>query len=421
MASSQTPLLCVALLLGCIFRGLPIYYKQTEWIGKRPEIVTPITSHYRTKECIGLVQQGVSPYDGSLCHTPPLFIAFLHTLDSFNEIHSDQVKAILLITLDLVASVFLYFFVCQEQLRRSRVSQPKKSTSAPDVVDNSSIPLLVAGFYLLNPMSVMTCIALSSSVVHNAAVIMGLYFGSKGRIIMATFWIALATYSSLYPVLLIFPVASYACEEQRFGSVSVFMSFMGWISLFMMASYYFEENWQWTRNLYETIILVHDLYPNIGLWWYLFTEMFENFNMFFLSLMHLEILILVAPTVQKFRKDPGAMIVVLLGIIAMFKTYPSISDFGLYLTFLFSETRLITYFQYGFLICCVFAATAVLFPIFWYTWMFNAGGNSNFFYAITLVYASAQIILLSDYIHAYSLHEYVTLKGFPKTTLSLDS
>lgn len=107
------------------------------------------------------MQQGVSPYDGSLCHTPPLFIAFLHTLDSFNEIHSDQVKAILLITLDLVASVFLYFFVCQEQLRRSRVSQPKKSTSAPDVVDNSSIPLLVAGFYLLNPMSVMTCIALS--------------------------------------------------------------------------------------------------------------------------------------------------------------------------------------------------------------------------------------------------------------------
>jgi uncharacterized membrane protein (DUF441 family) len=48
--------------------------------------------------------------------------------------------------------------------------------------------------------------------------------------------------------------------------------------------------------------------------------------------------------------------------------------------------HLLPYFRYGFVVGCVLLATAVLFPIFWYTWIYNSGGNSNFVYAVSLVF-----------------------------------
>ena len=48
-------------------------------------------------------------------------------------------------------------------------------------------------------------------------------------------------------------------------------------------------------------------------------------------------------------------------------------------------------------------ASSLLFPIFWYGWMFDSGGNANYFYAVTLLYGTAQCLVLNDHIRAHFL------------------
>ena len=43
---------------------------------------------------------------------------------------------------------------------------------------------------------------------------------------------------------------------------------------------------------------------------------------------------------------------------------------------------------------------ALLGPAFLHLWIYAGSGNANFFYAITLVYSLAQIILVADVLYA---------------------
>jgi GPI-anchor transamidase subunit U len=39
----------------------------------------------------------------------------------------------------------------------------------------------------------------------------------------------------------------------------------------------------WMKNSWGAVFMLPDLTPNTGLWWYFFTEMFDHFRPFFLS------------------------------------------------------------------------------------------------------------------------------------------
>lgn len=79
--------------------------------------------------------------------------------------------------------------------------------------------------------------------------------------------------------------------------------------------------------------------------------------------------------------------------------------------------HLTSYHKYTFISFAIFVAAFVLLPIFWYTWIYNKGGNSNFYYAISLVYAVAVLILLQDFARSHLTHEYILYRGLPKTGL----
>jgi GPI-anchor transamidase subunit U len=53
-----------------------------------------------------------------------------------------------------------------------------------------------------------------------------------------------------------------------------------------------------------------------------------------------------------------------------------------------------------FLSFAMLAYAALLGPAFLHLWMYAGSGNANFFYAITLVYSLAQIILVADALYA---------------------
>lgn len=74
--------------------------------------------------------------------------------------------------------------------------------------------------------------------------------------------------------------------------------------------------------------------PNIGLFWYFFTEMFEHFRLFFLATFQINAFVYVLPLATKLRKDPMLLAMALLALTAVFRSYPSLGDVGLYMSLL---------------------------------------------------------------------------------------
>jgi phosphatidylinositol glycan class U len=87
-------------------------------------------------------------------------------------------------------------------------------------------------------------------------------------------------------------------------------------------------------------LLLPDLTPNVGLWWYFFIEMFDSFRSFFLVVFQLHLLVYVAPLCIRLKRNPLAVLTTLLGIISIFKSYPSVADLSVYLGMLSLHTEI---------------------------------------------------------------------------------
>jgi GPI-anchor transamidase subunit U len=49
--------------------------------------------------------------------------------------------------------------------------------------------------------------------------------------------------------------------------------------------------------------------------------------------------------------------------------------------------------QQGFVVCCFFIFSSVLGPVVWQLWIYMRSGNANFYFGVTLAFATAQVII----------------------------
>ena len=113
---------------------------------------------------------------------------------------------------------------------------------------------------------------------------------------------------------------------------AVFLSSVSWL---LYVSYLISgASWEFLSSTYGVQLLLPDLTPNVGLWWYFFIEMFDSFRAFFLGVFWLHMGSYVGGLCIRLRKQPLFVITTLLGIFAIFKPYPSISDSTLYFAML---------------------------------------------------------------------------------------
>jgi phosphatidylinositol glycan class U len=56
--------------------------------------------------------------------------------------------------------------------------------------------------------------------------------------------------------------------------------------------------------------------------------------------------------------------------------------------------------RYSFLAVATLMYATLLGPAFYHLWIYAGSGNANFFYAITLVWSLALIVLIGDLLHA---------------------
>lgn len=187
----------------------------------------------------------------------------------------------------------------------------------------------------------------------------------------------------------------HAFVADNVGIAGVFLYILLQMSQLIMGS------WDFIFSTYGVHILLTDLTPNVGLWWYFFIEMFDSFRAFFLGVFWLHLSSYVGGLTLRFRRQPLFVLTVLLGIFAIFKPYPSVSDASLFLAMVPLYRHIFPLMRYTFLAAGVLLYATLLGPAFYYLWIYAGSGNANFFYAITLVWnLGISLLLVADMIYA---------------------
>uniref|UniRef100_A0A665U7C4 Phosphatidylinositol glycan anchor biosynthesis class U protein-like n=1 Tax=Echeneis naucrates TaxID=173247 RepID=A0A665U7C4_ECHNA len=400
MAAPLTLLLLVAVTVrAALFRS-----SLSELISERVEVVSPLTAWKRVIEGLALLDLGVSPYSGDVFHETPLTIYLFHFLVDYAEVtFMVSVKKNVFRKQKFALEADRYPLDCLELIR-----SPKEMYY---------IPLKVAMFYLLNPFTILSCVAKSTCGLNNAIIALFILSTIKGNVLLSAIFLSLATYQSIYPLTLCAPALLYLMQRQyipvnfrraSFWWFIVQYAFMYLGSLFVIIclSFFLLGSWDYLPSVYGFILSVPDLTPNIGLFWYFFAEMFEHFRLFFLCVFQINVFFYTIPLSIKLKEHPVFLIFMQLAVISIFKSYPTVGDISLYMAFLPVWSHLHRFLRNIFLVSCVLLACSALFPVLWHLWIYAGSANSNFYYAITLLFNVAQILLVSDYFYAFLRREH---------------
>ncbi|KAJ1734343.1 hypothetical protein LPJ61_001123 [Coemansia biformis] len=373
-----------ALRLGIflLFPGLVAHY-----LSGRVELSTPVTSYKRLVEGLHLSAHGVSPYDGGVFHQSPLLLLLFQPLYYLPDVFTSAVY----VAADALVALTL------AKIATARKAGAAQQPPVPGETVFACAPSTVAMLYLFNPLTVATALAKSTVIFSHLSVAGALYFGVRRRVDLAVVCAAIATHLSLYPAMLIAPLALLAGGAQRrtgaiVAAASKFVAALVLLHVLCVAAY----GAQYFAATVDFTLRVADLQPNVGLFWYFFIEIFDEFRSFFIVVFQLTALAFAIPVSWRFRQDPLFAGTMLVGVISALKSYPAWGDLALFLGLLPVFEDLLKYLQYTFLSANLLLYGIGLAPVFWHLWIEQGSGNANFFYAATLVYVFGQITLLFD-------------------------
>ncbi|KAF9564754.1 PIG-U-domain-containing protein [Agrocybe pediades] len=352
------------------------------------QLSSPPTSYFQLQEGIHLFKNDIDPYSGGSFRHSPLLLSFFATV-----LPDSRLVASVLWTLgDVVAAWALV------QIWRTRQN-----------VVQSSRDTLVAASYLLNPYIFLPTLALSTSSIENALMLLAMMFACKKKASAALFTLSFLLHLSLSSIVMLLPILlllindphSHLASPQPmtkplrklwplFGEFSMYTVVLALISTLVAGSL------AWIPQTWGATLTLPDLTPTTGMWWYFFTEMFDHYRPMFLMVFSVHLIIYVVPVCLKFQHDYLYANFILLGILGTFKAYTTLSDPGLFLTMsvIFPETY--SYMRHPIVTVLLHLHASLLMPLFHSIWVTQGTGNANFYYASTLVFACANGFALDD-------------------------
>ncbi|TVY44188.1 Phosphatidylinositol glycan anchor biosynthesis class U protein [Lachnellula subtilissima] len=354
----------VRVLLFTAFPGLP------DLLTARVEVSTPVTSFKRLQEGLFLYNHNVSPYDGGVYHQAPILLPLFSLLPS--SAAYPAFTYLLYILVDLLSANALMKIAESGEAGSSKLyTSPRK--------DKKWSSYAIAAAFLFNPFTIATCVGRPTSVFTTCAIILAISKAVIGSSYASMFALSIASYLSMYPILL-FPPLALLCYDRRpksSQSTSIYTSVVqnllavgGFIPFLLYMSSLITGSWEFLESTYGVQLLLPDLTPNVGLWWYFFIEMFDSFRSFFLGVFWIHLSSYVFGLTIRVRRQPLIVLTVLLGIFAIFKPYPSISDTSLFLALLPLYRHVFPLMRYSFLASSTILYATLLGPAFYYLWIY---------------------------------------------------
>ena len=88
-------------------------------------------------------------------------------------------------------------------------------------IDSPFDPSDIGTIYLLNPYSIMICLAQSTQLVTSFCIVSSIYFAIRGKLNASSLFLAFGAYLTMYPILLIPPAILLISEH---GQIPVIFS-----------------------------------------------------------------------------------------------------------------------------------------------------------------------------------------------------
>jgi phosphatidylinositol glycan class U len=428
-------------------RVLLVHFGWHAPLASRIELSSPVDSLARLREGAALVEMGLSPYEGSMLHVPPLvlllFTPFLYVADALGASeapYASIVRSAPFVALDALVAAALFAVAARVAAASNGGDEQKtKENGSATSFSDTSGPAFAACAYLLNPMSVAACAAGSTSALGTSCVALALAAACKEKpepivagACLAT--LAFVTSDARVPTLLLYPVASLARDgaagdadaprnsETKNSNRRFRATFGGFFAACLVLGAVSTQAYldvgvtleQWTNATYAFTFLVTDLTPNLGVHWYLFAELFSHFRWFFLFVFHAFPAFLSVPVLARYgHTRPILAVGVVLALHTVLGPYPTWGNVAGYLAFApifthgeqaagarMTRTKAKTTPRVGFAVSAALAVTATLTPIFWHLWIEARVVNANFLFAVTLAHFAAQSALIVSWIGA---------------------
>ena len=221
-------------------------------------------------EGVTLHRMAISPYSGHTFHESPLFLQFYELLVT----NANPLIGNLFILIDIITALILSM-VCYKQLNylivleENRFNKDIKKEDIQRLSINKNqikdLSLKVAAIYLLSPYSLLSCVGQSTAVFTNFLMAAVLLTTTLQLRVISTALLALLSYQSFYPLMLIVPLAmiiedqkwrnsksskqSKKASQVQYSSPSVRFSMMTTVTLFaifwaalLLASYSLMDN-----------------------------------------------------------------------------------------------------------------------------------------------------------------------------------
>jgi len=308
---------------------------------------------------------------------------------------------------DVLIAIALMEIVNMWQLRMKRLMKVDQKKSEFQLLDRKDLPELAALLYLLNPFTVVNCVGMSTLSFTNLAIVGSLYFALKGNQTLMTFSLAASCYLSIYPATLIMPL-SLLLSKRSLLSNSLMTAM--WFTGLLYLSYSMLNSWDFLMDTFGFNMAVTDLSPNIGLFWYFFTEVFKHYRLFYLFAYQYHAFFYSIPLYLRLRDHPMFLFWINVAIMACFKSYPSVGDLAIQMAFIPLIFDKVRENRYGFVILIAALFVTLLAPIFWLMWIYLGTGNANFYYAINLVSTMAQVLFITNSLSVVLKNEYLERK-----------
>lgn len=390
-----------------------------ESLRQRVEVTTPISDWKRAHEAVHLLNSGLDPYSDNLFHEYPISLQFYKII--LNYFNIDITFALT----DVFTAIILKYSVINQMKVDNERAVNQFATKSSN---------LVYLIYLFSPLTIITSAARSTSTYTNflIALISLILFMKPFRASTCVLCAILAC-NNIHLSTIVIPIflcqefyshrisqsESQSNEKQKlkyyersdfYSSLSTsFIICLASILTLLLTSYLVMDNsWSFIRATYLYVLTVQDLTPNIGMFWYFFTEMFDHFLDFFTWVVQINAFIHVVPLSISLRDSPFFLLYVIILTSTIFQPYPNLAHIGLLTSLLPQHRHLFAHMNHGLKISCTLITCMCLWPVFWHLWIMTGTANSNFYFGATAAFVAALILLLSDLLNA---HNYIKAKS----------
>lgn len=388
---------------------LIIFFKEP--LRQRVEVTTPISNWKRAYEAVYLWDSGLDPYSGGVFHEYPISLQFYKILVSYFNI--DLVFA----GTDIFTAILL---------QHSSYHQLIITDKTPDVARSRSMKVLL--IYLFSPFTIISCAGMSTSTFTNFLIAATSFIlPIKSLRAFACVLCALLACNNIHFSTLILPIflcleyssnkkqqtnkkatngtfeESYYQRQDFWSSLtsSTRVCLTALTTLIMGSFFLMAHRWTFLEATFLFVIKVKDLTPNIGMFWYFFTEVFELFTSFFTWVVQINAFIHVIPLSIFLRDNPFFALFMMILTSTIFQPYPSISNIGLITSLLPQWSELFPHMRKSFVVSCAVVSCMSLWPLFWHLWIIMGTANANFYFGATLAFNVALISLMANLLDAH--------------------